>query len=34
MEDAQKDEWRYAPEGSWRIPLDQFNDSIPEVVHV
>ena len=34
MEDAQKEEWRYAPEGSWRIPLDQFNDSIPEVVHV
>jgi hypothetical protein len=26
MEDAQRDEWIYAPEGSWRIPLDAFND--------
>lgn len=25
MEDVQRDEWKYAPEGSWRIPLDQFN---------
>ena len=22
------DEWKYAPEGSWRIPLDEFNDSL------
>ena len=21
-------EWKYAPEGSWRIPLDQFNQSM------
>lgn len=34
MEDTQRDEWKYAPEGSWRIPLDQFNDSIPEVMYV
>jgi hypothetical protein len=26
MEDVQRDEWLYAPEGSWRIPLDQFSD--------
>ena len=23
---ATHDEWKYAPEGSWRIPLDQFNE--------
>jgi len=23
------DEWKYAPEGSWRIPLTEFNDSNP-----
>ena len=34
MEDCTRDEWKYAPEGSWRIPLDQFNDSIPEELHV
>jgi hypothetical protein len=34
MEDVQRDEWRYVPEGSWRIPLTEFNDSIPEVTHV
>ena len=35
MEDIPNhDEWKYAPEGSWRIPLDQFNDSIPEEIHV
>jgi hypothetical protein len=28
MEDCQRDEWKYAPEGSWRIPLDQFNQSM------
>lgn len=22
------DEWKYAPEGSWRIPLDQFNQEM------
>ena len=26
MEDVQRDEWLYAPEGSWRIPLNQFSD--------
>jgi len=32
MEQVQRDEWLYKPEGSWRIPLDQFNESlvIPE----
>ena len=34
MEDVQRDEWKYAPEGSWRIPLNEFNDSIPEDVYV
>lgn len=34
MEDVQRDEWKYAPEGSWRIPLDQFNNSIPEMAYV
>lgn len=28
MEDCQRDEWKYAPEGSWRIPLDQFNQEL------
>lgn len=29
MEDIPShDEWKYAPEGSWRIPLDEFNDSL------
>lgn len=28
MEECQRDEWRYAPEGSWRIPLDEFNPSL------
>jgi len=31
MEDVQKDEWKYAPEGSWRIPLTEFNDTLPNV---
>jgi hypothetical protein len=26
-----KEEWKYAPEGSWRVPLTEFNDSIPEI---
>lgn len=34
MDDVQREEWFYKPEGSWRIPLDQFNTSIPEVVRV
>jgi hypothetical protein len=29
MEDIPShDEWKYAPEGSWRIPLHEFNDSL------
>lgn len=28
MEECQRDEWKYAPEGSWRIPLDQFNQEM------
>ena len=28
MEECSRDEWKYAPEGSWRIPLDQFNQSM------
>lgn len=27
MDEVQRDEWKYAPEGSWRIPLDQFYDT-------
>ena len=34
MEDVQRDEWKYAPEGSWRVPLSEFNDSILELVNV
>ena len=34
MEDVQRDEWKYAPEGSWRIPLSEFNDSILELENV
>lgn len=35
MEDVQRNEWIYAPEGSWRIPLTEFNDSldIPEMIN-
>ena len=33
MEDCQRDEWKYAPEGSWRIPLSEFNDTIPELAY-
>ena len=28
MEECKRDEWKYAPEGSWRIPLDQFNQEL------
>jgi hypothetical protein len=28
MEECTRDEWKYAPEGSWRIPLDMFNQSL------
>ena len=28
MADVQRDEWRYAPEGSWRVPLDAFSDEM------
>ena len=28
-EECTKDEYHYAPENSWRIPLDKFNDTIP-----
>jgi hypothetical protein len=31
MSDVQKEEWVYAPEGSWRIPLNEFDTSpMPE----
>ena len=26
--EAMKDEWKYAPEGSWRVPLDQFSQTL------
>ena len=26
--EAMRDEWKYAPEGSWRVPLDQFEQSL------
>jgi len=29
MEDVSKPEWEYAPEGSWRVPLEAFSDTIP-----
>lgn len=29
MEDVKKKEWEYAPEGSWRVPLEAFVDTIP-----
>ena len=28
MEEVSRDEWKYAPEGSWRIPLDAFNQDM------
>lgn len=28
MEDVQRDEWKYAPEGSWRVPLDEFKQEM------
>ena len=28
MSEVARDEWRYPPEGSWRIPLDAFNQSL------
>jgi len=26
--EAMKDEWKYAPEGSWRVPLDAFESQV------
>ena len=28
--ECQKAEWHYKPENSWRVPLDEFDDSIPQ----
>ena len=27
-----KDEWKYAPEGSWRVPLEEFNDGALKII--
>jgi len=29
VEEAAKPEWYYEPEGSWRVPLDAFSDTVP-----
>ena len=29
IEECVKPEYHYKPENSWRVPLDQFNDSVP-----
>ena len=28
MVEVQRDEWKYAPEGSWRVPLDAFHQGL------